>query len=159
MATSAPVNNGVSLDRSVRMVFEAGGIPVLPWSFGKWSLGRRKVLDQFLSRSPSAGRVFLGDNGCRPHQLGTPRNLALASSRGLRVLAGSDPLPFPDHEERAASYGNLLAEEIDWQRPGAWLRARLSSLEQSPRIFGQGRSFGLFLHDQLRIHRRRGCAA
>lgn len=159
LATPALLEDGISLEATIGAIRDSGGVPVLPWAFGKWSLERGRVLEKFLADKTPADKIFLGDNGCRPSHIGLPRRFRLAASRGLKVLAGSDPLPFLDHEKRAASYTSMLPGGVDWRQPEVWLRRRLLSLPRSPEVVGRGRSLPLFLHDQLRIHRKKRSAA
>lgn len=159
LATSARFDAGHTLGSAVQAILDEGGVPVVPWGFGKWTFGRRRTLENLFGREEMAQRVFLADAGCRPQGLGRPRPLARAAERGLRVLAGSDPFPFRDHETRVASYGSLLPDDIDWQGPCRWLRDRLQELPNSPAIFGSGSSLRFFLRDQIRIRRRGKLAA
>jgi hypothetical protein len=88
----------------VESVIEAGAIPVLPWGFGKW-LGRRQQVITSLIGEFAGRAVYLGDNGGRSAILPTPPEFALAESRGMRILPGSDPLPFASEYNQAGSYG------------------------------------------------------
>ncbi len=159
VATTAHPEEGRTLVDTVRSIRAAGGVAVLPWGFGKWSFERGRQLDAFLAEPGVENRVFLGDNGCRPRTFATLKPLSRGILHGVRVLAGSDPLPFRDHESRAASYGTLLPGEVDWERPAAWLRSRLLNLDRSPEIAGRGRGVHEFVHDQIRLRRRPGVAA
>ncbi len=151
LATSQELASGRSLTDSVRETLDVGGIPVLPWGFGKWWFQRGTTMRRFLQSEAAELGVFLGDNGCRPHSLGTPRLLSCGMQQGLRVIAGSDLLPLADHEPRVASYGSVLPGTIDWQRPTAWVRDQLAALQRSPATFGSGRSINRFVQDQIRL--------
>lgn len=97
-------DDGLPAATVVQSVLEAGAIPVLPWGFGKW-LGRRRRVIESLMEEFNDGSVYLGDNGGRSAILPTPHEFALAGARGMRILPGSDPLPFDSEYDQAGSYG------------------------------------------------------
>jgi hypothetical protein len=97
-------DDGLPAAAVVQSVLEAGAIPVLPWGFGKW-LGRRRRVIETLIEEFGEGTVYLGDNGGRSTILPIPPEFALARERGMRILPGSDPLPFNSECDRAGSYG------------------------------------------------------
>ena len=99
LCTDTRVAQQQSIAATVQQVFDSGGVPVVPWAFGKWSFQRGKVLRDFLLQESGAetnGKVLLGDNGCRP-QAWRPTQLKRAIADGFAVLAGSDPLPIHSH--------------------------------------------------------------
>jgi hypothetical protein len=154
LITRARIEDGLTLQEAVSRVTEAGGVPVVPWGFGKWTFGRRKRLEAALHR-PEPG-FLLGDNGGRP-LLRQPPLLAEAEQRGLPVLHGSDPLPFADHETRAGSCGFMLDAVLPEDAPAPALRSALARLHEPPPAFREARPLSAFVRDQLRMHlRRRG---
>lgn len=87
----------------IESVISGGGVPVLPWSPGKWMFGRSAVVADALRRfDPS--KLCIGDTTLRPHGWREPRIMADARSAGYTVLAGSDPLPVHGEEDRMAEY-------------------------------------------------------
>lgn len=124
LATPGSFPDGRPLELTVAKVREAGAVAVVPWGFGKWSGARGRVLARFLDSWEGTG-LFLGDNGNRPAFLGTPQPLASAAKRGLGVLPGSDPLPFPREVSRAGSFGFQLDAEVSDESPALDLRAVL----------------------------------
>jgi hypothetical protein len=140
---------------TVEAVQEAEAIPVIPWGFGKWWLGRERLVREAV-RAAAPGELYLGDNGGRPERAREPALFRHARERGLGVLPGSDPLPFRSHESRAGSYGFML--EADFlERPAAELRERLRSGLQ-PSTYGARTSVPSFVASQLRmqLHKRIG---
>jgi hypothetical protein len=90
----------------LRAARAAAGLAAVPWGAGKW-LGRRgRVLSDLLESIDDPG-VFLGDNGGRPSGW-RPRHFAAAARRGVRLLPGSDPLPFPGEHRSLAATGFRL---------------------------------------------------
>lgn len=96
--------DGLPAQAVVQSVIEEGAIPVIPWGFGKWLGRRRRVIEALIDEFDDKF-VYLGDNGGRSAILPTPPEFALAEDRGMRILPGSDPLPFESEYDRAGSYG------------------------------------------------------
>lgn len=136
LGTDRPVPRRGSLARTVRGVGEAGGVPVIPWGFGKWWFARGRVLRSLL-RAADPSELFLGDNAGRlpmgPHL----SVLGLARSLGVGVLPGSDPLPLAGHERRVGRFGFLLPSDGSGREGAAWLVKGLRELEGQPGVFGR----------------------
>ena len=150
LCSSAPVESGMPLEDAVEATSSAGGIPVLPWGFGKWWFGRGRRIRQFLREQGRSMKCLLGDNGCRP-KLSRPVMLGEAENAGVAVLAGSDPLPMPAHISRPAVFGSVLPGKIDLDSPTQWMKQRLRGLGSSPTTFGRCRSLRQFTADQIRL--------
>lgn len=146
------IPDGLPLDETLRRVRESGALPVLPWGFGKWS-GRRGALVAATLARPG-GELYLGDNSNRLHLAGLPRVLREAGERGVLVLPGTDPLPFPSHAGRAGSFGFVLEGALDPLRPAADLLRRVRTLREQPRTYGRGETLPRFLRDQASLQLR-----
>jgi hypothetical protein len=121
LMTTQPFDDGYPLREVLRFVTESGGIPVIPWGFGKWMGKRQKVLEQlFLQNSPP--RVFLGDNSGRPSFWPTPPLFQYPQTRVAKVLSGSDPLPFPSEVDRPGRFGFSLNAVLDPHTPAESLK-------------------------------------
>jgi hypothetical protein len=104
------------LEEAVAWAQDASALPVIPWGFGKWTLGRgKKIREAIAWAEPS--QVFFGDNGGRLRGFPTPALLDRAVAHGFRVLPGSDPLPLPGQGTRAGSAGIAVEGEIDFSMP------------------------------------------
>jgi hypothetical protein len=157
LLTSADIPDGLELEAAVQCVLDAGGVPVVPWGFGKWTLRRGTLLRAALKRAEP--RFLLGDNGGRL-RLRTPRLFQEAARCGIPVLPGSDPLPFPDHQDRAGSSGFVAPLASADDGLVAELREWLLALRSQPLTWGRGRAPHAFVHDQIRMQlRRRGRGA
>jgi hypothetical protein len=139
----------LELREQVEAVRARGGIAVLPWGAGKW-LGRRgAALRALLAGCEEPQAVFLGDNAGRLGALPRPAPFADAERRGLRVLPGSDPLPFARSEGRVGRMGFALPVALLPSRPAAGLREALARGVCRPEGFGELESLPRFLRDQL----------
>lgn len=139
--------DGLPLGEVLEKVRESGALPVLPWGFGKW-WGRRGAL---VAGSLGHGELFLGDNAGRHGP--TPALFRRARKLGVRVLPGSDPLPFSRHAGLAGSYGFVLPHAVDTDRPAATLLRRIRESGQ-PRAFGRRAGLPRFLRDQVGMQLR-----
>ena len=91
---------------------------VLPWGFGKWTFGRGAIINSFLE-SKEHPELFLGDNSGRPDFLPKSHLFAKAREKGIRVLPGSDSLPFNWEKIKPGSFGFMLSQPIGIETPGA----------------------------------------
>jgi hypothetical protein len=146
--------DGRPLHDSIREAREAGAIAVVPWGFGKWSFGRGALVRRLVEEEDPA-TFFVGDNGGRPQWGPRPRAFALAEAHGIRVLPGSDPLPLPDHVDRAGSYGFALACPAALERPAGWLLGELRSPATRPVPFGRGAPLLSFVRNQVLMQVRK----
>ncbi len=142
------VPDGLPMRDALERIRESGALPVLPWGFGKWWGRRGAVVAEALDQD---GELFLGDNGGR---LGLePRLFRQARRLGIRVLPGSDPLPFSRHEGLAGSYGFVLPQAVDLERPASTLLRRIRESGQ-PLAFGRRAGLPRFLRDQVGMQLR-----
>jgi hypothetical protein len=152
LGRNVDIPDGLPLDETLRRVRDSGALPVLPWGFGKWS-GRRGALVAATLAQPG-GELYLGDNSNRLQLAGVPRLLREAGERGILVLPGTDPLPFPSHAGRAGSFGFVLEGALDLLRPAEDLLRRVRALREQPRTYGRGETLPRFLRDQASLQLR-----
>ena len=114
LGSSKPPPENLPLLDTLQAVNENSGIPVIPWSFGKWMFKRKKIIIQALQENPF---VILGDIPTRPITKITTKNnkgetQVLPSLLNLpqthRVLLGSDPLPLAGESQRIGSSCSVL---------------------------------------------------
>jgi hypothetical protein len=154
----APPDRQRPLAGLVASIRDAGATPVIPWGAGKW-LGRRGALLRHVLTGASASQLYLGDNGGRPWFWPTPAPFATAAAKRVWTFPGSDPLPFPDHAERAGSFGFRLPGALNAASPAADLLARLRAAPAQPDRYGRLRGAAAFAWDQFRMQLRRRPAA
>lgn len=127
---------GMAFREALERVREAGAVPIIPWGFGKWWFRRGALVNRLL-KSSEPGSFFLGDNSGRPGLWRHPGHFGLARAKGFVVLAGSDPLPFPDQATKAGRYGFLLEGELDRSRPAEGLKRLARGIATEPLTFGR----------------------
>jgi hypothetical protein len=120
VADSVP--HGVEIAESLESVRRLRGVPVLPWSPGKWTGERGRTLRALIDGA-AAGDFFLGDTALRPWPAARPSLFTVAHARGLGLLAGSDPLPLRGEERHVGRYVTVLDAPFFAEAPVASLRA------------------------------------
>lgn len=122
---------------------------VLPWGAGKWLGTRGRKMEQLVAQA--AWPLFLGDNGNRPFFWPLPALFKTAQGRGIRNLAGSDPLPLPGQERKAGGFGVRLSGAIDPMQPFTSLCALLQDPEVPLCPFGRSERLYPFVRQQMRM--------
>jgi hypothetical protein len=108
---------------AIETVRSAGGVPVLSWAPGKWAFGRGQVVASLIEAA-EPGTLLVGDTSLRA-SASEPQLIQRAHARGLKVVAGSDPLPIGGEEQILGSYGVSWTAEVDPARPLHSLRRTL----------------------------------
>jgi hypothetical protein len=150
LATDAEFLIRRPLHELIAQIHMARGVPVIPWGFGKWWGGRRRVLMRLVA-GEHALPVLLADSGCRPAH--SAEHVAFRSARrsGFPVLGGSDPLPIPSHATRVGSYGFVMPGRLQPANPAAQVRDYLRGLRKSPETFGRRASALGFVVSQISL--------
>jgi hypothetical protein len=125
------IEDGLPLSETIRVVRENGAIPTIPWGFGKWTGTRGNILKSTLQEAKQS-ILFLGDNGGRPGFWPRPYFFKLAVSHGIRILPGSDPLPFASESNRPGSFGFSVEGTLNFGEPAKDIRRIL--LDSSSQI-------------------------
>ena len=146
--------DGDSLQNSLGATRAAGAMAIIPWGFGKW-WGTRGTFVAHAINTALPGQLHLGDNGGRLRRSRPPKHFAMAENRGLSILPGSDPLPFPEHNDVAGSYGLFLHGPINPDRPTASICALINDREVRRRPFGTRTSFSKFIRYQMAMQLRK----
>ncbi len=141
------------LAQTVQSVHDAGGIPVIPWGFGKWMGRRGRVLEGYVEKNP--GRVWLGDNGGRPMFRSRPALFSVVEQQGGRVLPGSDPLPFASEAHNVASFGFMAEGPFIPEKPLVSLKNMLHDPETSLRPYGRLERPMRFARNQIAMQFRK----
>jgi hypothetical protein len=145
LATRLPLPDGLPANQVLARLDDADAIIVLPWGVGKW-LGRRgKIVDGLLERA-RPGRLFLGDNGGRPNWWTVPQ-----FSRGVPILAGSDPLPLPGSSRTIGRFGSVIDVQLPEYTPAARLKCALRDPATRISTYGRLAPSLRFIADQARL--------
>ena len=146
--------NGMPIETALHRTRECGSLPVLPWGFGKWTLGRgRRIRGLIAGENPDA--FCLGDVGGRWRGLSEPGLLADGRSLGYAVLPGSDPLPFPQQVSRAGSSGMVLPISLRLDHPTENLLQSLRRANTDVVTYMDLEKLAPFVQHQLRMQVRK----
>jgi hypothetical protein len=148
LSTISEIPDGLSLEETVAAVEKEGALPVIPWGFGKWIGRRGRIMKRFLENA-NRPDFFLGDNGGRPAFLPEPAHFSIGKERGIRILPGSDPLPYPSETDRAGSFGFTLRISLDPGRPAQGIRTALFDHATRPEPYGCLETPFRFLRNQI----------
>lgn len=145
----ARVPSGLPVADIVERIRAAGGLAILAWGAGKWLGDRGRVVDDVIARESGQTDVMLADNGGRPRLWPRVPQFETAAEHGLRVLAGTDPLPLRGEERRIGSYGVRVRVRV----PGgpAALQDALRRPEVPVEIVGRRVTTPRFAAGQLRL--------
>lgn len=157
IGTAEEFVDGLDTRAAIEVVQASDALAVLPWGFGKWWFARGRIAAQIID-STRGEAFFLGDNGGRPACSPRPGLFRRGQRRGIRVLPGSDPLPFADQSAAAGSFGFVLSGPLDRARPGASIKAAIRRHVGEFEPFGRGESLVSFCRQQVAmqfIKRRR----
>ncbi len=122
LGASQPVPDRNPLRDTLTFIREHGGVPVIPWSFGKWVGKRKKVLMDLLASSDPKD-FLLGDIIGHGGFLAAQDILDHAATLGFRTVHGTDPLPMSSDETLVGRYATLLECTFDRTRPSEALKA------------------------------------
>jgi hypothetical protein len=140
--------DGLPASEVIDGVTSSGAVAVLPWGFGKW-LGRRGRILRSLLEQHHSQCLFLGDNSGRPIFFAEPNEFELGRRLGLKVLPGTDPLPFASEARRAGSFGGLVDGLVSDLKPWTDLCRHLVQPDLTIQPFGRLETPLRFLRNQL----------
>ena len=136
LGTTEKVEDGLPICDLLDEAERVGAVRVVPWGPGKWFFSRGKLVGDIIRRMEGR-EFFLGDEGGRPVFWPTPTLFGEAARRGVRVLRGTDPLPFPWEVHRVATFGFWMKATFDWTRPWASIRPLLSDPDVTLQPYGR----------------------
>ena len=151
LITDESFPNDLPLKDTIQNIVDKGGIPVIPWGFGKWIGQRKQVLNRFLEHRSG---LFLGDNSGRP-LFWYPHYFRQAKKKGLRILPGTDPLPLASQVNRPGSFGFTIQGNLGLEEPGLQLKQMLLDPQTTVNPYGTLESPWRFIRNQfaLRLNR------
>jgi hypothetical protein len=148
LMTDRQFEDGRPLEEVIQAVKETSAIPVIPWGFGKW-MGKRGAILENILRKGKDSILFLGDNSGRPVFLPRPSLFEFAEKKGIRVLPGSDSLPFLSESQRVGSFGLSIEGTITRERPARDLKRILLDPKTRFQAYGNLEHPYRFFRNQL----------
>ncbi len=152
LGTGENFDDGNTLISSFAEIINSGALPKLPWGVGKWLGNRKKILEEFILEN-SDKKFVLGDNSGRPVFWPKSKLFALAESRNIPVLRGTDPLNIPADETKAGSFGNILHCDIDPDYPGQSVLETVKKMNSSPIPYGRLENPFTFVRNQIQLRK------
>ena len=157
LASAKLLPDGLTIRKLIANVRDIGGIPVIPWGFGKW-MGRRGEILSALIRAARHDDFYLGDNGGRPFFISVAEHFRFAKKKRIRILPGSDPLPFRSEQKRVGSFGLSLEVKIDPAYPAQDIKETIFSNKYNFYPYGSMEKNIRFVSKQIRMQfKKRTC--
>ncbi|MGB6167560.1 MAG: hypothetical protein WBF52_08235 [Geitlerinemataceae cyanobacterium] len=148
LATIGEMQEGLPTEVTIREVIDRGGIPVIPWGFGKW-FGHRGALLSNLLQQEDSPTFFLGDNSGRPVFWPRPPLFEQAEQKGMMVLPGTDPLPFASQFSRPGKFGFAMSGNFDPAKPAESVKNLLKDASTSIQPYGALENPWQFVQNQI----------
>jgi hypothetical protein len=155
LGTIHDFTEGIPLEELIREINRLGAIAVIPWGVGKW-IGRRGGYVKNLLEKGNRPSFFLGDNRNRPIFWPKSNLFKQAEQKGLPVLRGGDPLPFPSEIRQSGRFGIKLRGSIDPGYPYRDIKKILLDPATNPQGYGSLEQPGRFFWNQLQLFLKRG---
>jgi hypothetical protein len=149
LGTREHIRDGAPIEETLPMVKSAKALTVLPWGFGKWLGARGKVVQDLVKRQDRRESIFMGDICGRPKFPGRHKLFQKAVANGIRVLAGTDPLPIPAGYAKVGRYGTAIDTKVDVSISSARLKALLTDSGTSLRTVGKRQPLLSILREQI----------
>lgn len=118
------IKSGLAIYDTITKITDMGGIPVLPWSPGKWLFTRGKIVRNLINEV-DPGKVLIGDTSLRPSSGFIPSMFRLAKHKGFKIVCGTDPLPVKGEEKLIGSYASVVETDFDMAKPVESMRSCL----------------------------------
>jgi len=150
------IPSGLTLASTVERISAAGGWSTLAWGVAKWWGKRGRLVTDFITAEGGRPGILLGDNGGRPWWWTRVPQFELAAERGMRILAGTDPLPLRGEEARVGSYGFRIEVDRAGRQPVTdALRDALENPRMEVTTIGRRVGAGRFVSNQLGLRLNR----
>ena len=93
----------------------------------------------------------MGDTGSRPSFWSTPYPFKIAAKNGIRVVAGTDPLPIVSDVCRPGSFGSVIFAKLNETTPSVHLKQLLRDSKTQIANYGELENPVRFLRNQLTL--------
>jgi hypothetical protein len=150
------IPSGLTLRQTIDRISTAGGWSTIAWGVAKWLGKRGRIVSDLIASEAGREDVFLGDNGGRPKWWSLVRQFEQATERGMRILAGTDPLPLNGEARRIASYGfRIHGDRTDGESILTAFRRALCIQREPVLTLGQRMGSSRFISNQLGLRLQR----
>lgn len=119
------IPDGLPIKEALTRIQNLGGLAILSWAPGKWFFKRGATIHELIMLN--AYKLMLGDTSLRPTLWKTPRLMRYGQNQGLKLLAGSDPLPFKGEEHLVGNYGIVSDGSFDEKNPALSIKTMLNN--------------------------------
>jgi len=130
------IEDGLKIEDLLKRVNDAGAVAIINWAPGKWFFKRGSIVEKLIEKS-TPGSILLGDTSLRPKVWKEPKLMALGKAKGLKVIKGSDPLPFAGEEAHIGCHGVNFKSKWDALHPVTSMRAALKNKDVTLVPFGE----------------------
>ena len=143
-------------EESVKIIdssIEKDALIILPWGFGKWNFRKKKHIKELINKYSEYDLFFLGDNVSRTVNFLSNDIFEFAKKKGIRVLNGSDPLPFKGEDKYVGKfYVELIINEFNKNYPYESLKNILRKKDSIVKNLGRRDNLYTFIKRQLKIN-------
>lgn len=154
LGMAGTIEDGLPIREVIAGVEASGAICVLPWGFGKWTGHRGRIIRELID-AHCGTNLFLGDNAGRLGFWSRPREFTTADARGIGILPGTDPLPWPGQVSAAAAFGSILDCGIGEATPFADIRRYLVDEHGPVNAYGELERLLPFVRHQIGMQLRK----
>jgi len=148
------IEDGLPIEDVIARVQAAGALCILPWGFGKWTGKRGQIVREILQKDLGSN-FFIGDNAGRLALWPAPAEFESAAKRNIRILPGSDPLPYKEQVSSVGKFGLILEQGIDKDRPFENIRKALLDENIAIQPFGSLERVLPFIRYQIAMQLRK----
>lgn len=141
-------NDGEKIDKILKYVNEKGSISVIPWGVGKWFGNRKQIVEKLVLQN-NTFPLYLGDNGNRPFFWRQPNIFSIALRKGVLNIPGSDPLPFIHEVKKPGSFGFIINDNIDIEKPFDSIYKKITDSKTQFKTFGKLEGVYNFIKNQI----------
>ncbi len=150
IASSQKIEDGLPIDDVLKILLDNEQTAVLAWGIGKWFFKRGKIIKGIIEKYHSP-YLFIGDNSARPSFWPKPKLYLLAEKYNVRILKGSDPLPYNKEACRVGTFGFVIEGNFQAKMPAESFRNILISNKSNIIPYGQQDSTFSFLRKQAKL--------